>query len=338
MQKDTREAFSQLLSRIAELNGVRDATQTFNVTPSVQQSLETHIQESSAFLRRINITGVDEARGQRLKLGITGPIAKRTNVEVSDREPSDISSLEEVGYTCESTEFDTHITWAKLDAWAKFPDFQRRVRDVLVRQQALDRISIGFNGVSAAAATNPVANPLLDDVNKGWLQLLREQAPSRVLAEGGTAGEVRVGPGGDYENLDALIFDVVGEMIDPWHRDSTGLEVIAGRSLIADKYFQMASKHGDTPTEALAADVVMSNARFGGLPAARVPAMPQSSLFITMPENLSIYWQRGKRRRFIIDNPKRNRVENYESSNEAYMIEDFGAAALVENIVFGSWS
>jgi P2 family phage major capsid protein len=337
MKNDTREAFTQLLTRIAELNGVRDASQSFNVAPSVQQSLESHIQESSDFLRRVNITGVDEMKGQRLGLGVSGPIAKRTDTRVNDREPVDVSVLDEVEFTCESTEFDTHITWAKLDAWAKFPDFQRRVRDMVVRRQALDRLTIGFNGTSAATQTDRGANPLLQDVNKGWLQVLREHAPARVLGEGATAGEVRVGPGGDYENIDALIFDAIGEMIDPWHRDSSDINVIAGRELIADKYFQMASKHADTPTEAVAMDLVMSNARFGGKAAARVPGMPENSLFITMPENLSIYWQRGSRRRFVIDNPQRNRIENYESTNEAYVIEDFGAACLVENVVFGDW-
>ena len=49
------------------------------------------------------------------------------------------------------TEFDTHLGYAKLDAWAKFPNFQAMVRDVIVRQQALDRMMIGFNGTSAAA-------------------------------------------------------------------------------------------------------------------------------------------------------------------------------------------
>ncbi|MDR5901030.1 phage major capsid protein, P2 family [Halomonas icarae] len=338
MKNETREAFTQLLSRIAELNGVRDVSQSFSVAPSVQQSLESHIQESSAFLQRVNIVGVDEMRGQRMGLEVGGPIAKRTDITKSDREPVDVIELDQVEFVCESTEFDTHISWAKLDAWAKFPDFQRRVRDMLVRQQALDRLTIGFNGTSAAAQTDSGANPLLQDVNKGWLQVLREHAPARVLGEGAAAGEVRVGPGGDYENIDALIFDVVGELIDPWHRGNPDINVIAGRELIADKYFQIASEHAGTPTEAVAMDVVMSNARFGGKAAARVPGMPENSLFITMPENLSIYWQRGSRRRFVIDNPKRKQIENYESSNEAYVIEDFGAACLVENIVFGSWA
>ncbi len=45
--------------------------------------------------------------------------------------------------------------------------------------------------------------------------------------------------------------------------------------------------------------------------------MPDGTLLITPPENLSIYWQRGSRRRYLRDEPKRKRVENYESSNDA---------------------
>ncbi len=97
----------------------------------------------------------------------------------------------------------TPTCWSKLDAWAKFPDFQARVRNQIIRQQALDRIMIGFNGTSAAVETDRVANPLLQDVNIGWLQHYRDNAPARVMTGGGTDGEVRVGPGGDYENLDA---------------------------------------------------------------------------------------------------------------------------------------
>ena len=53
---------------------------------------------------------------------------------------------------------------------------------------------------------------------------------------------------------------------------------------------------------------------------------------ITRLDNLSIYWQEGTRRRTIVDNAKRDRIENYESSNEAYVVEDHGAMAVVENI------
>ncbi|MBQ5240353.1 P2 family phage major capsid protein, partial [Klebsiella pneumoniae] len=55
-------------------------------------------------------------------------------------------------------------------------------------------------------------------------------------------------------------------------------------------------------------------------------------------DNLSIYWQEDTRRRSVIDNPKRDRIENFESVNEAYVVEDYRCAALVENIQMGDFS
>lgn len=37
-------------------------------------------------------------------------------------------------------------------------------------------------------------------------------------------------------------------------------------------------------------------------------------------------------------NPKRDRIENFESVNEAYVVEDYRCAALVENIQIGDFS
>ncbi|MFM9269967.1 phage major capsid protein, P2 family [Halomonas elongata] len=338
MRNDTRQEFNRFAQRVAQLSGVPSAGESFSVEPSVQQTLENRIQESSEFLSSINIIGVDELKGEKLGLGLTGPIAGRTDTTSKDRTPRDLTSLDAVGYECRSTEFDTYLPWSKLDAWAKFRDFQARVRNQIIKQQALDRIMIGLNGTGAAVETDRVAHPLLEDVNIGWLQHYRDQAPARVLSEVvASSGEVRVGPGGDYENLDALVYDVVNEMIDPWHRESTDLRAICGRKILADKYFPLINKD-QPPTEQRALDMIVSQKRMGGQQAARVPYMPDGTLLITPPENLSIYWQRGSRRRYLKDEPKRKRVENYESSNDAYVVEDFGAGCLVENIVFGDWS
>lgn len=334
MRNETRKAFEAFTARVAQLNGVADATKTFAVEPSVQQTLEKKIQESSEFLSRINIIGVDELKGEKLRLGPTGPIAGRTDTSSADRQTRDVSSLDAQGYECRKTDFDTHITYGKLDAWAKFPNFQTMLRDVIVRQQALDRIMIGFHGTSAAATTNRTDNPLLQDVNIGWLQSYRENAPERVLDEvTAESGKVTVGATGDYKNLDALVYDVVNELIDPWHRESTDLVVICGRKILADKYFPLINQDLE-PSEQRAADLIISAKRMGGLPAVRVPFVPDGTLLITMLENLSIYYQRGARRRHIVENPKRDRIENYESSNDAYVVEDFGAGCLVENIEF----
>ncbi|HTH07934.1 MAG TPA: phage major capsid protein, P2 family, partial [Acidovorax sp.] len=298
----------------------------------IQQVLETKMQESSDFLSKINMTPVVEAQGAKLGLGMSGPVASRTNTDNADRQTRDVSTLDSKGYQCVQTNFDTHIKYQKLDAWAKFKDFQTRVAMAILRRQALDRIMIGFNGTSIAATTDLAANPLLQDVNKGWLQHLREDAPENVMSGGATAGAIKIGAGAgtDYKNLDAAVYDAIN-LLAPWYQQDPDLVVIMGRELLADKYFPMVNVN-QAPSETLAADIVISQKRVGGLQAATVPYFPPNAMLVTTFDNLSLYWQEGARRRRMEENPKRDRVENYESSNDAYVVEDNDRAALVENI------
>lgn len=338
MRNETRIAYNAYLAQLASLNGVPSAAEKYTVAPSIQQTLESKIQESSDFLQRINVVGVPEQSGEKLGLGVSGPIAGTTDTAAQDRATSDLSQMDANGYVCTQTNFDSHIGYAKLDLWAKFPDFQTRLRDAILRRQALDRIMIGFNGTSRAVTSNKVANPLLQDVNKGWLQKYRDNAAARVMDEGANAGAVRVGAaaGRDYYNLDALVFDAVNNLIEPWYREDTELVVVLGRDLLADKYFPLVNAD-NPPTEKLAADLIVSQKRVGGLQAVRAPYFPAGALLITRLDNLSIYWQEGARRRTVVDNAKRDRIENYESSNEAYVVEDYGCGGVVENIV-GTWA
>ncbi|SDN92834.1 phage major capsid protein, P2 family [Janthinobacterium sp. OK676] len=334
MKKQTRQVFGQYETRLGQLNDTDNVAKTFSVTPSVQQKLENKMQESSEFLSKVNIIGVGEQEGEKLGLGVSGPIASRTNTKDKERETRDLSTMDSTQYRCEQTNFDTHLSYAKLDAWAKFQDFQSRVANAILTRQALDRIVIGFNGVKVMATTDLAANPLLQDVNKGWLQHLREQAPERVLGlvAAGMPGKVIIGDvdGADYANLDAAVADAVN-LLDPWYQEDTNLVAIVGRKLLNDKYFPLVNTK-QAPTETLAADIIISQKRIGGLPAARVPYFPDNAILITRFDNLSIYFQDGARRRRVVDEPKRDRIENYESSNDAYVIEDLGLAALVENI------
>lgn len=335
MRNNTRTLFNAYLAALAQLSHVASATEKFTVDPSVQQTLETRIQESSEFLTRVNMIGVVEQQGDKLGLGIGSPIAGTTDTKTTDREPSDPTTLDETGYYCTQTNFDTFLTYAKLDAWAKFPDFQTRIRDALIQRMALDRITIGFNGTSRAATSDKVANPLLQDVNIGWLQKHRANAASRVLSQIGATGKIQVGAAIDaahgYKNLDALVFDVVNELIEPWYRNDTQMVAIVGRKLMSDKYFPILNQ-AQPNTEMLAADLIISQKRIGNVPAVQVPFFPEDAIAITRLDNLSLYWQEGTRRRTVLDNAKRDRIENYESSNEAYVVEDHGAMALVENI------
>lgn len=53
---------------------------------------------------------------------------------------------------------------------------------------------------------------------------------------------------------------------------------------------------------------------------------------ITRLDNLSIYWLEDSHRRHIDEVAKRDRVENYESIKEDYVVEDYACGCLVENI------
>lgn len=336
MRADTRRQFDQYTARIAQLNGVPSAAVTFAVEPTVQQAMETRMQESSGFLAAINVVGVDELKGQKVGVGVGGTIAGRTDTRGNgERQPRDVTALDARGYECAQTDFDTALPYARLDAWAKQKSFQTLLRDAILRRQALDRIMIGFNGTATADTTDRVANPLLQDVNKGWLQQYREHAPERVMSEGQTAGVVQIGgEAGDYANLDALVMDAVSTLVDPWHRHDPSLVVILGRDLIHDKYFPMINQNL-APTEQLAADLVLGAKRIGGMQPVDVPYIPSNALMITSLANLSLYWQIGGRRRYLQEQPQKNRVANFESSNDAYVVEDYGMGCVVQNIQIG---
>ena len=368
MRNETRLLFTAYVSQIALLNGVASATTKFNVDPVVEQRLEAKMAESSEFLSAINVVPVTEQQGQTLGLGTTRTIAGRTDTSGgTKRNPTDpTGSAETNTYNCRQTNFDWSQRYALLDAWRHRPQFQTLMRDAILAQQARDRIMIGWNGTSAAATTDRGANPLLQDVNIGWLKKIRDRAPAQVMSDGGltvkTDGTnnaalkaVYIKPGvelfdgaaafgatggsahavADYSSLDALVLDAK-RLLPEWHRGATDLVVIVGHDLVDDKYFTIAQQTGATATEVEATDrIIRSSKQLGGLPAVRVPFFPANAILITTLDNLSIYWQEGSRRRFLKDEPELDRIANYESVNEDYVVEDYQLVAFVENIVIG---
>lgn len=335
MRNDTRVLFDAFTAHLAQLNHIASSTVQFSVDPSVQQRLERRIMESAAFLGLINVLPVDELIGQKIGLGVSGPIASRTDTTGAGRRtPRDVSDLTAQDYLCKQTNYDTRITYAKLDAWAKFPNFQALLRDAIVQQQALDRITVGFNGQSAAATTNLATNPELQDVNVGWLKHIETEAPARVIDEiVASSGEVTVGATGDYKNLDELIFEAVRSLLDPWYRKNPELRVMMG-SGIETGHIQPQIANNPLPTEREALARLIAGSRIGGVASLAVPQMPDQSILITIPKNLSIYYQEGGRRRHVMDNPAQNCIDDFQSSNDGYVVEDFGAACLIKNVTF----
>ncbi|WP_152219754.1 phage major capsid protein, P2 family [Pseudomonas sp. SCB32] len=325
------ERYAQLQVDIAETYGVQDSTRQFAVEPTITQELNDAITARADFLERINIVLVNEVKGEKVFIGVNGPVTGRTNTKNKDREAKDASGLDNTQYELQDTHSDVGLPYAKIDAWAKFPDFADRYSAAVLKRIAQDRIMIGFHGTHVAPDSDPVAYPKLQDVNKGWLQQAREQIPAQVLKEGKVAGKVTLGVGGDYANLDALVHDTK-QMVDENLREDGDLIAIIGSDLLAADKAKLYAKQGDTPTEKERIESMQVIATYGGLLSFSVPNFPVNAVLVTSWDNLSIYIQGSSWRKQTVDNPKRSRVEDYNSRNEGYVIEQLEKFALTENV------
>ncbi|WP_179038162.1 phage major capsid protein, P2 family [Limnobaculum xujianqingii] len=339
MRNETRILFDQYQARQAELNGISvdHVSKNFNLAPSVEQTLEDKTQLSSEMLEKINIAGVPEQTGQKIGLAIGGPVSS-TNTSTTDRrQPRSVHTLDDDTYFCQQINTDTYISYAQLDMWAKFKDFQQRISNRIIDRRALDRIMIGFNGVSRAAKSDLANNPLLQDVGKGWLQKYREFSPQRVMKDITVTSrddENKVIAKGAYGNLDSLVFDAKTSLLDEWYKQSTDLVAICSGQIVVNRNFPLINAVSSTNpnSEAIAGQLIASENKIGNLPTFIAPFFPEGTLFITSWTNLSIYWQEGSHRRMVREEPELNRIATYESSNDDFVVEDYGFGCLIEGI------
>ncbi|WP_374406505.1 phage major capsid protein, P2 family [Pelagerythrobacter sp.] len=351
-----RRALDGLYSAIGNINGVANVHRKFALDPTSEQRLEDMQREEIAFLERINIIPVRDLIGQVIGLGVEDFIAKRTSEANLPRKPEYPGKLDDREYRLYDTEFDTKLPWQIIDAWSKFPDFAQRYSRQVAISIGLSRISIGWHGVTAAAQSNPVANPNGEDMNIGWLQKLRLERPDHVMGralDGGTgtatgaAAPVYIGKNaaiadGDYKNLDALAYDLIAGL-PSWARSSTEHVVIVSQDLVDEKYFPMINRPlsdtidgGRAISDQVTYDIVKSAKQLGGRPAVVVPKFPDGTMAVTPLSNLSIYYQEGSRRRYIRDEPENKAsLVDYNSVNEGYVLESTDFMAMAENITFG---
>jgi len=328
MQNETQALLAQLEADTAAQYGASSVAKKFNVTPEKAQRIVAATKEEISFLDRINVTTVVEQQGEVLGLNATGLIAKRTNTSTTDRSPNEVHSMTQNGYLCSKVEYDTAIKYATLDAWARKPNFRSLVQQQTRRQIALNQIMIGFHGASVAAVTDPAANPQGQDVAEGWLKKLQLRAAEQYMTEGDTAGEIRIGAGGDFSNLDVAVASVVS-MIPSEFKGGGDLVAIIGSELLATEKVKFYDANATTPTEKSRVEDKQVIGTYGGLPAFEVPHFPARGILVTSFDNLSIYIQESSIRRQMIDNPKRDQYENFYSMNMDYVLEEVSKAAAV---------
>lgn len=343
LSNEGRQQYLSYLDQQGKLNGVRregDSIQ-LTVTPAVQQRLEKAKMEASPFLKEINSVGVTEQEGEKIGVGINRTIASRNTSTTERREPVSVHDLKANRYRCEQINFDTFVSYTQIDAWNDHPEFQQLISQQIVQQEANDRLMIGFNGTSCALKSDRAKNPLLQDVNIGWLQHMRDNAPERVM-KGITITsrdeDGKIIKKGDYGNYDAAVYDAVTSLLEPWHQNAPGLLAITGSRLTTQKNFKILNQHSqNNPNiELLAGNELMKLSTLGGLPTMKVPFFPDGTIWITTFKNLSLYWQKGKYNRYIKNEPEYNRIATYAQSNDGYVIEDYGLSCLIEGISLAS--
>ncbi|MEO9655914.1 phage major capsid protein, P2 family [Marinomonas sp.] len=322
------ESFSQ---RMHETVGA-DQGKQFAVAPAaVQKLFEKAVEDGMPFLGKINSNvAVTEKVGEKIGLFVSGLVAGRTDTSGStERQARSLHSLEKFGYALKQTNADVALKYSIIDQWkhvaaGKFAELYASAIRMAI---ANDRLRIGWYGTSAADTTNPTDNPLGEDVNIGWFQKIRNEAATQIGDD-----EITIGEGGDFTNLDSLV-RALKDSIDPVFRNDPRLRVLIGSNLVSLAENKFYTAGGEKPSEKRHLDGGRLLDTYGGLQAETPPFFPENAVMITFYSNLSIYRQEGTWRRTIIDNPKKDQIEDFNSFNEDYIVEDYRAIAAETNVV-----
>lgn len=332
MREETKVVVAQYAKAVAKTNEVVDPTEKFNVNPSAAQRLIAQSRESNWFLGKINIIQVQNQKGEAIGLNANGMIAGRSNTSAGNkRKTKAVYSMKPMPYMCEQTNFDHHIRYSQLDAFAHLPNFNKIITKLTREQIDANKVTIGFYGESVEPDTDPATNPNGEDVNKGWLQGLREHKSTAMLTQGAVANKIQIGhTSGDFINLDLTVLNVKS-LLGESASKASDLIAIIGSDLLAYEKAKFYETHGNTPSEKSRVEEKQVIGTYGGLPAVTVPGFPPTGVFVTSYSNLSIYIQEGSVRRSAAKkNDELDQLESFESMNMAYVIEDLDKAAALE--------
>lgn len=331
-------AIAAMISEVAAAQGIskEQVSNGYTIAPAAVQTMYDEIAQNTELLQKINLRPKTEKVGEVIGLS-SGLIGSNTDTTGAgkERKPKPIHNLSGRKYSLEKTNFDAALRYDEIDQWAHLTDFPKHVNKKIAESIALSLVTIGMNGTSRADDSDAAANTMLQDVAKGWLQKMREENKARCIGTAGTSvTSVPHGPGAtNYKNLDAVVTDALNIM-DERFADRSDFVVLTSRRTVGDKYLRIVNKSGDTATEIEAGGRLNKERTLGGLPVMYVPNMPQNTLLITPLSNLSIYYQISGERRLIVDNPRKDQLESLQSKNIDFIVEEYGAAVLIENLKY----
>ena len=298
----------------------------FNLTPPMETKLRQAIMQSDSFLGMISLLPVQQIKGQVVDVGDDGLSTGRSDTGRFSVE------VGQSGNTYELTKTDSgaHIMWETMTQWANSGsknEWLTMMKNAISRRFALDMLRIGFNGTSIAAKTDPVANPLGQDVNKGWLKIVKEKAAAQVLA---SADLDPTGATQDsYKNLDSLVQDLINTTIAPEHRQDPDLVVLVGSDLVAAEQHRLLEA-ADSPTEHKAAQSLAKT--IAGKKAYTPPFFPANQIWVTNTKNLQILTQEGTQWRKQKNDEDELRFKQNHIRMEGYAVGNLKKFAAIESV------
>lgn len=291
----------------------------YSITPVKSTSLRQALLEAIDILKRMTVALVPHPIGQVVTVAES---TLRTG-RVKDGRFYKGSGIDDNTFSLCETDSNCVITWEQLAWWGNSGSanqFFNLMNSTAVYNFAADMLRIGFNGTSRAEeSTDSAKNPLGEDVNIGWHQLVKNWAEQssknrdRIITDA-----VRIGKGGDYLSLDAAGSDLV-RLLPSQYQSDPSLVFLVGADLVAAEEVRLYNAE-DRPSENIAAQKLSQN--IAGRPAIVPPFMPSKRMVVTKLSNLQILTLMGSQRRKAEDNGDRKRFENSYWRYEGYALGD----------------
>lgn len=312
---------------------------------SKEITLNRDMQDNSGFLQLVNVMPRKQQKGGSLMVVNQGRVTKTNDTAAGqERRLNEAKNSKLNEYEMVKAHSDFRLHDDDIDSMSEFDGWSDMYRAAFLEAMGNDRIIIGWHGESHAATSNSTTSPLLQDVNIGWLKLLKTRDSTQVLTGGAEAGVIKIGSkaqGGDYANLDHLVQDLYQGI--PLHKRSPGMTALIAESLMGGAEGIYYQNQGGTPTEKTRIQEKAVTGMYGGLEAMPAPFMPQTSVVITGTKrngqrysNLSIYWQKDSWRRSVEYKASLESSIDWNARREAYHIEDLSAIVALdcEQVVF----
>lgn len=298
----------------------------FNISAPVETKLREAMLHSVAFLSLISVMPVDQLKGQVVDIGGGALFTGR----VKDGRFRKAIGVDGNTYELVETDSCASIPWSLLSQWAnagKSGEFTKLMNAAIAKHFALDILRVGFHGKTIAESTNPTTNKMGEDVNKGWLTIVKEKKAGQVLASAtlDATGTTE----GSHKNLDAMVNDLRNSVIAEEHVDDPDLVVLIGRDLIASEQSRLMGE-ADKPTEHNAAQMLSKS--IAGMRAYTPPFFPANQIIVTSLSNLQVLQQTGTQWRKAKNEEDRKAFENSWLRNEGYAVGNFNKFAAIEEV------